>query len=141
MKVFTVIFAFVLAFQVAEVKEIKKLEKRTITIVVPNITSNVGEVKYALYNQETFMKAPLQAKSSKIEKGKSIVTFENIEPGTYAVVCFHDKNGNNTMDFQPNGMPSEDFGATNNVMNFGPPQFEDAKFDVTDKNVTLEIKF
>ncbi|MBL4568369.1 MAG: DUF2141 domain-containing protein [Flavobacteriaceae bacterium] len=141
MKVITVILAFVFAFHVADVKEIKKSEKRTITVVVPNITSNVGEVKYALYNQETFMKSPLQSKSSKIENGKSSVTFENIEPGTYAVICFHDKNGNNAMDFEPNGMPKEDFGASNNVMSFGPPQFEDAKFDVTDKNVTLEIKF
>ena len=114
---------------------------RTITVVVPNITSDLGKVSYALYNKETFMKTPIQTKSSKIVEGKSTVTFTDINPGEYAIVCFHDKNDNNTMDFQPNGMPIEDFGASNNVMNFGPPQFEDAKFDVTDKNVTLEIKF
>ena len=45
------------------------------------------------------------------------------------------------MDFKANGMPLEDYGASNNNMTFGPPNFEDAKFIVTDKNVSLEIKF
>tara|TARA_B110000027_G_scaffold125581_1_gene143115 strand:- start:800 stop:937 length:138 start_codon:yes stop_codon:yes gene_type:complete len=45
------------------------------------------------------------------------------------------------MDFQPNGMPLEDYGASNNIMNFGPPKYEDAKFTVTDKKVSLKIKF
>lgn len=141
MKVIALILAFTLAIQIVNVKPIEKSEMRTITVVVPNITSDLGKVSYALYNKETFMKTPIQTKSSKIVEGKSTVTFTDINPGEYAIVCFHDKNDNNTMDFQPNGMPIEDFGASNNVMNFGPPQFEDAKFDVTDKNVTLEIKF
>jgi uncharacterized protein (DUF2141 family) len=38
-------------------------------------------------------------------------------------------------------MPKEDYGASNNVMNFGPPQYEDSKFIVSDKNVSLNIKF
>jgi uncharacterized protein (DUF2141 family) len=45
------------------------------------------------------------------------------------------------MDFQPKGMPLEVYGASNNVMNFGPLRFDDAKFTVGDKNVSLEIKF
>jgi uncharacterized protein (DUF2141 family) len=38
-------------------------------------------------------------------------------------------------------MPLESYGASNNVMNFGPPKYEDAKFVVADKNVSLEIRF
>jgi uncharacterized protein (DUF2141 family) len=37
-------------------------------------------------------------------------------------------------------MPLEDYGATNNVMNYGPPQFNDAKFELKDKDLTFEIK-
>ena len=87
------------------------------------------------------MKTPLQAKNAKIVEGKSIVVFENIEPGDYAVVCFHDKNDNDKMDFQENGMPMEDYGASNNIMSFGPPTYSNAKFTVADENVKLEIKF
>jgi uncharacterized protein (DUF2141 family) len=87
------------------------------------------------------MKVPLQAKNAKIEDGKSTVVFEDVEAGDYAVICFHDKNDNDKMDFQENGMPMEDYGASNNVMSFGPPTYSNAKFTVSDNDVTLEIKF
>ena len=45
------------------------------------------------------------------------------------------------MDFAANGMPLEDYGASNNNMSFGPPNFDLAKFTVSDKDVSLEIKF
>ena len=117
-------------------------QNRTITANVVNATSDDGKVSYALYNKENFRMQPIQAKKSTIKEGKSEVVFENITPGNYAVICFHDKNNNNKMDFQPNGMPIEDYGvSTNNINRFGPPVFEDAKFVVTDKDVSLKIKF
>lgn len=116
-------------------------QNNTITATVVNVSSDSGKVGFALYNKTTFMKKPLQAKNAKIVEGKSTVTFENLSAGEYAIICYHDKNDNNRMDFEPNGMPKEDYGASNNVMSFGPPQYEDAKFIVTDKNVSLDIKF
>ena len=116
-------------------------EKFTITATVVNVTSSEGKVGFALYNKETFMKTPILASDVKIVDGKSTVTFKDVEPGEYAVVCYHDKNNNDKMDFATNGMPLEDYGSSNNVMNFGPPTFENAKFTVSDKNVSLEIKF
>jgi uncharacterized protein (DUF2141 family) len=115
--------------------------KKTITATVVNVTSDSGKVSFALYNKDTFMKVPLQAKNAKIEDGKSTVVFEDVEAGDYAVICFHDKNDNDKMDFQENGMPMEDYGASNNVMSFGPPTYSNAKFTVSDNDVTLEIKF
>ena len=116
-------------------------EKKTITATVVNATSDSGKVSFALYNKDSFMKKPLQAKNAKIVDGKSVVVFENIEPGDYAVVCFHDKNDNDKMDFQENGMPMEDYGASNNIMSFGPPTYDNAKFTVDAESVKLEIKF
>jgi len=115
--------------------------KQTITATVVNATSDDGKVSFALYNKETFMKAPLQAKNAKIVDGKSTVVFEGVESGEYAISSFHDKNNNDKMDFQENGMPMEDYGASNNVMSFGPPTYLNSKFAVEGENVTLEIKF
>ena len=115
--------------------------KKTITATVVNVTSDSGKVSFALYNKDTFMKVPLQAKNAKIVDGKSTVVFEDVDAGDYAVICFHDKNDNDKMDFQENGMPLEDYGASNNVMSFGPPTYSNAKFTVSDKDVSLEIKF
>ncbi|OSY87792.1 hypothetical protein WH52_10235 [Tenacibaculum holothuriorum] len=116
-------------------------QNNTITATVINASSDAGKVSYALYTKDTFMKKPLQAKNSKIKGGKSIVSFENVPEGEYAIICYHDKNDNDRMDFEPSGMPLEDYGASNNVMRFGPPQYNDAKFVVSDKDVSLEIKF
>ncbi|CAL2064630.1 DUF2141 domain-containing protein [Tenacibaculum sp. 190524A05c] len=116
-------------------------DAQTITVTVSNATSNTGTIKFGLHNKDTFMrKNPIQVAESKIEDGKCKIFFENVPAGEYAITCFHDKNSNGKMDFQSNGMPLEDYGASNNVMNFGPPQYDDAKFTITDKDVSLDIK-
>lgn len=115
--------------------------KKKIIASVVNVSSDNGKVSFALYKKETFMKTPIQAKNGKIVDGVSTVTFEDLEPGDYAIICFHDKNDNDKMDFQESGMPMEDYGASNNVLTMGPPQYEDAKFTVSDKDLKIEIKF
>ncbi|SEB53225.1 Uncharacterized conserved protein, DUF2141 family [Tenacibaculum sp. MAR_2009_124] len=116
-------------------------QNQSIEITVVNATSDKGMVIFALYNKANYMKQPIQGKTATITKGKSSVVFKNVAAGEYAVICYHDKNSNEKMDFEANGMPLEDYGATNNKMNFGPPRYDDAKFDVTDKNVSLKIRF
>ena len=116
-------------------------DANTIKVSVTNALNNNGTISFALYSEEGFLKMPINSKSSTIEKGLSTVIFENISEGSYSVVCFHDENSNGKMDFELNGMPKENYGASNNVMNYGPPQFEDSKFDVKNEDVTLEIKF
>ena len=113
----------------------------SVTATILNVTSDEGSVIFALFNKHNFMRESIQGKTGVIIDGKSTVIFENVNAGEYAVICYHDKNDNDKMDFQPNGMPLEAYGASNNVMNFGPPRFDDAKFTVGDKNVSLEIKF
>tara|TARA_R110002073_G_scaffold139232_2_gene289282 strand:- start:58243 stop:59235 length:993 start_codon:yes stop_codon:yes gene_type:complete len=116
-------------------------EKVTIQATVENVSGTEGKVHFALYTKETFMKEPVASKVGTIVDGKATVTFEDIKNGAYAIVCFHDKNENNTMDFQANGMPLEDYGSSNNKFRMGPPLFEDAKFTVENKSLNLGIRF
>ena len=113
----------------------------SITVTVVNVNSSEGTVVFGLYNKTNFLKEPIQGKIGNIVDGKSTIVFENVAPGEYAITCFHDKNNNGIMDFEPNGLPKENYGASNNVMSFGPPQYLNAKFEVLDKNVSLDIKF
>jgi uncharacterized protein (DUF2141 family) len=116
-------------------------QNKKVTATVVNITSDAGKVGFALYDKSNFRKKPIQGKESKIIAGKSIAIFENVAAGEYAIMCYHDKNNNDKMDFQSNGMPLETYVASNNIMNFGPQRFEDAKFMVSDNDVSLKIKF
>lgn len=119
-----------------------KLEEEiSVTASVVNALSDKGTVKYAFYNEENFMKQPIYSKSASVENGKSTVVFKNVPQGIYAIICFHDENDNNRMDFEENGIPKESYGLSNNMMTFGPPEFESSKFEVTEEELTLEIKF
>lgn len=135
------ILATILTTAVVFVGSLLTSGNQEITVTVVNATTDNGKVSFALYDQVTFMKTPLKGASAKIIKGKSTVTFKNITQGEYSVICFHDKNNNGKMDFNENGMPLEDYGASNNNMDFGPPSFLDSKFTVIEEDVSLEIKF
>ena len=135
------ILASILVVVIISITNIITAQNKTITATVLNISSDKGIVKFALYNKTNFRLKPLQSEIGNIENGKTTITFKEVAGGEYAIVCYHDKNSNDKMDFQPNGMPLEAYGASNNIMNFGPPRFDDAKFTVVDKNVSLEIKF
>ena len=131
----------ILVVVIISITNIITAQNKTITATILNISSDKGIVKFALYNKINFRLKPLQSEIGNIENGKTTITFKEVAGGEYAIVCYHDKNSNDKMDFQPNGMPLEAYGASNNIMNFGPPRFDDAKFTVVDKNVSLEIKF
>lgn len=142
MKLFAAVFALVVVLQSSfNTTGNTSKDKRTITVTVPNVTSNKGTVNYALYTEDGFMVKPKQTQSSKVINKKSTIVFTDVTPGEYAVICFHDANENKQMDFDESRMPLEDYGVSNNPMSYGPPQYAAAKFVVSDKDVTLEIKF
>lgn len=114
----------------------------SITVTIDNVKNNNGKVILSLHTSETFMKgAGLMNLESEIKDGKVIITFENVEPGEYAIMALHDENGNERMDFRENGMPLESYGMSNNVMSFGPPQYDDAKFKVEKEAIEMNIRF
>lgn len=135
----TLLFSSVL---VAQTKTTSALENGAfVKVSVVNALSDKGEVRFALFNKENFMKQPVAALASTIKEGVSTVVFENVLKGEYAIICFHDENNNKQLDFNENGIPIESFGVSNNVINYGPPQFDTSKFDVENNAVNLEIKF
>ncbi|HET8885917.1 MAG TPA: DUF2141 domain-containing protein [Salinimicrobium sp.] len=128
------------ALFIASIVHAQEAEGTSITVNV-KIQKNEGKVRLALYTEETFMKQPNFTESAEVVDGSATVVFKNVPDGTYSILGFHDENNNEKMDFEPNGMPTESYGASNNVFNFGPPTWSDTKFEVGDKPLTMEIKF
>lgn len=116
-------------------------ETSSIQVTIDNVSSDDGTVGYALYNKDNFMAMPLKVANSEVKDGKTSVVFENITSGTYAILCYHDKNGNGKMDFETNGMPKESYGSSNNAMSMGPPKWEDCKFELKDEPFSVNIRF
>lgn len=145
MKKIIVIGAFLFSIiNYAQTKESEPLDfSKTIAVTINDIISDNGKVYFALYNNAEDFKnrKNIAALASEIEDGKVTVSFTNVKSGEYAIVCYHDSNNNQKLDFQQNGMPLEDYGMSNNRIMYGPPNFEDAKFEVLESDITLEIKF
>lgn len=114
----------------------KKLQaQQSIIVTVENIVSDEGKMRYGLYNKTNFMKKPLQSVTAKINLQKSTVIFKNVPAGEYAIICYHDQNNNDKLDFSSQGIPLEDYGISNNKINpYGPPIYKDAKFTVDDND-------
>ncbi|MEO0528313.1 MAG: DUF2141 domain-containing protein, partial [Bacteroidota bacterium] len=107
-----------------------------------NVLNDQGKVLASLHTDQTFMKgAGLVDLSATAKKGELIMTFENVEPGTYAIMVMHDENENKRMDFEDNGMPKENYGMSGNAMSMGPPSFDTAKFEVADEDMAFIIRF
>ena len=70
------------------------------------------------------------------------VQLPDLAPGEYAVALYQDVNDNGKMDTLLFGTPSERTGASNNAPgNFGPPQYEAARFTMAadDKALAIEL--
>ena len=113
----------------------------TVTVTIENVLSDGGTILGGLHTADTFMKgmgvvnAMVPAKT-----GEVTLTFENVEPGTYAIMVMHDANDNKQMDME-NGMPKESYGTTGETDLYGPPTFEGAKFEVSGENQEFKIRF
>ncbi|MGZ2368322.1 DUF2141 domain-containing protein [Ancylomarina sp. YFZ004] len=116
---------------------------KSIRVNVSGLDSNQGKVMVVLYsNADNFLKEACLSKDALIQDNKAFVSFENIQAGIYAIMCFHDENDNNKLDLNAKGRPIESVGVSNNAKGFfGPPKFKDAKFLIQDTDLVQNIEF
>lgn len=113
----------------------------TVTVTIENVLSDGGTILGGLHTADTFMKGMGVVNTMVPAKtGEVTLTFENVEPGTYAIMVMHDANDNKQMDME-NGMPKESYGTTGEMNLYGPPTFEGAKFEVSGENQEFKIRF
>jgi uncharacterized protein (DUF2141 family) len=75
-----------------------------------------------------------------VKDGKATAIFSDLPFGDYAVKIYQDENSNGKLDTSFVGFPKEAFGFSNDAMGrFGPPNFEQAKFEFTSNPQQIEI--
>jgi uncharacterized protein (DUF2141 family) len=75
---------------------------------------------------------------------RTVLRFENLLPGRYAVAFYHDENHNERHDRNLIGIPIEGFGFTRDpTVVLTPPSFEECTIDVTDRGaeVSVHVKY
>lgn len=120
----------------------------SLTINVEKLRNSKGVVQFALYNKdgsipdENFKKCFKMLKAN-IINGSSIITFNNIPIGKYAVNILHDENNNGKID-KGFIMPIEGIGFSNfkTIGLSNKPSFSKASFDFnTDKSIKVAIVY
>ena len=123
-----------------------ELSAATLTVTVSNIQSDVGELNFAVYDNEdnwlgdTVVQGRSMNVSEHMVDGVLSTQFE-LEPGQYAISVHHDDNDNGKMDTNFIGIPKEPIGLSNGAKaKFGPPKYKDAVFSAGEANMEMPIK-
>ena len=112
-----------------------------LTLKVTDISESKGHIRVAIFNSEAdYLQKPVAAFAVEATKGEVVIPCSGLPKGTYAISLFHDLNDNGYLDTSNMGIPTEDYGFSNNAKPvMGPPSFEQCSF-MLDTELTLEIK-
>lgn len=108
-------------------------EPGTLTVTLKQVAAAPGNLRASLYREpDSFRKEDkaLQVVSVPAAAGEVQLTFRDVPPGRYAVMAYHDADGNGRLNLRLGMFPSEGYGLSNNPKVFGPPPFADSAFDV-----------
>lgn len=106
----------------------------TLRVVIDNVKVSEGHIMVRILSGEKEFKGDIEAITSIKQRGASgeaSFTVGNLPAGEYAVQIMHDSNDNGELDSNLVGMPTEPWAFSNNAAgNFGPPTWNDVKFDL-----------
>jgi uncharacterized protein (DUF2141 family) len=112
-----------------------------LTIELSDVKTTEGKVMIAVFSSsDSFLKKPVLAASTAADPAGKSVVLKDLPEGEYALVVYHDANGNGKMDKNMMGIPTEDYAFSNNAMGkFGPPSFDSAKITLAAAGSTTKI--
>jgi uncharacterized protein (DUF2141 family) len=115
-----------------------------LTVTITGLRSDEGRVLCGLFSGEKSFdqkKDPFRAARLECKGGSCRCVFADVPHGEYAIAVFHDLNENRRLDTNVVGIPSEPYGFSRNASSpFGPPGYEDAKFQVRGPEMHLSIR-
>jgi uncharacterized protein (DUF2141 family) len=112
-----------------------------LSVRVDDVRHGDGKLMLALYDSaDTFLKKPVRTLDVPAVAGGATLQLKDLAPGRYALAVYHDADGNGKMNRNAMGVPSEDYGFSNNALGFmGPPAFDDARFDLPEAGAQLRV--
>jgi uncharacterized protein (DUF2141 family) len=116
--------------------------QKKVEVQITGFENNTGNAMIALYNSENnFLEDLFKSEIIAIENNMAEAVFSEIPDGVYAISVFHDEDSNGKLNMVMGLYPSEATGTSNNApARFGPPKWEDAKFELkNDEVLKMEI--
>lgn len=115
----------------------------TLEIRITGFDNTDGVAKVALINSKENYESegnPYKGFNYKIVNNE-VIQIIILPYGEYAIKVFHDENGNDELDTRIFGIPKEKYGFSNNAKgSFGPPDYEDARFQLASPKHKISIQ-
>jgi len=116
----------------------------TITAYISGIRNDKGMILAALFCKEKGFPDGYKGcrrSAAKISNRKATIVFKNVPKGVYAVSVIHDENNDRKLETNWIGIPDEGVAVSRNATGtMGPPDYDDAKFNVRGKPILLRIR-
>ena len=111
-----------------------------LTLTVTGISKTQGRMTIGVFDAEGYETGAATTGAEVDVTAETLtVSFEALAPGEYGIKLFHDVNGNDKMDTNPFGAPTEPYAFSNNAKGrFGPAKWDAARFTV-DEDGTVHI--
>ena len=114
-----------------------------LALSVNGVRSAKGSIMIAVYDAEPGFRDPMKAMariSLRAREGSVKVTLPDLPPATYAVAVFHDENGDQELDANILGIPTEGYGFSNDARGtMGPPSFQASAVEVGAGRVSVPM--
>ena len=114
----------------------------TLRVTVEGVQNSPQPVHVLLFNSpDSFPDEAKRFKTLATEaaQGVAVVEFTDLNPGTYAIMAYHDENENNRLDRTLGMWPSEGYGLSLNPLVLGPPAFQESAFELPPRGLSLTI--
>ncbi|HZH07693.1 MAG TPA: DUF2141 domain-containing protein [Lautropia sp.] len=109
---------------------------------VENVKGTSGHLRVAVYGSSAdYRKTPVKAIKAAAVSDPVSIRIAGLEAGDYAIALFHDRNGNEKLDSNLMGIPTEPYGFSGSTRNLmGPAKWEQARFTVAPEGGTITVR-
>ncbi len=109
---------------------------------VTGLKANEGVLMIAVYSKsEEFLKKAAWMTAQKVSSAAMQIPVCNLDADEIAITAFQDMNGNQKLDTNPIGIPTEPYAASGTPSMFGAPTWNDTKVFLKGATVAIAIKF
>jgi uncharacterized protein (DUF2141 family) len=115
-------------------------EAATLTVTLDGVKPGGGPLTVLLFDHaEGFPKEALASQRHVLASGQQSLALDGLKPGRYAVMAYHDEDGNGELNRLFGMIPQEGWGLSNNPRVTGKPAFDDAAITLPEAGATVTI--
>ncbi|MFN3750875.1 MAG: DUF2141 domain-containing protein [Thiobacillus sp.] len=113
----------------------------TLQVTLDGARTDGGPLTVLVFdNADGFPKESRAAQRHVLPVGTSTLELDGVEPGQYAVMAYHDEDGNGELNRFLGMIPQEGWGLSNNPAVSGKPAFRDAAISVPESGADVTIR-